>query len=573
MRRNKVILDLSLLLLVAVLFIFPHVMGQGMILGSDSIFHFNRFYDTAMQVEEANFQYFISLYGFQASARMVNVFYGPLTAYFHGLLVLLSNSWFHYQVIANFVLFLLSGYSMYFFLWRGGVASPWRVTFSMLYVTTFSIHYWTTRQGFSSWGAALLPLCLLPIVDWVNQKETHPLQLGVLVAILFQTHLFSSLLLVVIYLPYFTYALIKAADRRKMMRDLFLAIVIFFLLTLNVWVSFLEIFNHNTILSPFVNQNMSSNTINRNSSYWLFNPAVLFLMLVVEVGVGLKWWQHRSILHRITWGLMIFFLFLSTSLIPWNDLVDKGIPLAELVQFPFRFFVPCTVLLLFSFCMTLQAYFRRPTPIVRRVLTVSVGASLFQVLILISLSIYQWHHSETFIRSGTHTSLHAADMEELKASFFDSDLSIALQLIQKATPDYLPLYEAEGHSTEENKYEAYKNQIIDRNEAFSKRVSDNTLIVEWSAPSSGPTEVPVVSYHQTELRLNGQELSNQEVQVSNIGSPRVLSRKGENRLEVSYAPMPGFTVILSLTFVAWSICLGVGLRRLHIARGEYLSGK
>lgn len=77
-----------------------------MIIGSDSIFHFNHFYDIAMQMKHGNIQYFISMYGFQQSRRTINALYGPLIAYFHGGLVLLSRSWFNYQVLSNFTLFI-----------------------------------------------------------------------------------------------------------------------------------------------------------------------------------------------------------------------------------------------------------------------------------------------------------------------------------------------------------------------------------------------------------------------------------------------------------------------------------
>lgn len=152
MKQRDVKIDLFLILLVSLIMALPQLLGRGMIIGSDSIFHFNRFYDTAMQIKEGNFQYFISMYGFQESGRIVNALYGPLTAYMHGLLVLISNSWYKYQILANITLFLLSGSAMYFFLKKGKIVSQLCLPISILYMTTYSIHYWTIRQGFSSWG-------------------------------------------------------------------------------------------------------------------------------------------------------------------------------------------------------------------------------------------------------------------------------------------------------------------------------------------------------------------------------------------------------------------------------------
>ncbi len=33
-------------------------------------------------------------------------------AYLQGLIVLLAGSWFHYQILSNFILYLISGFSM-----------------------------------------------------------------------------------------------------------------------------------------------------------------------------------------------------------------------------------------------------------------------------------------------------------------------------------------------------------------------------------------------------------------------------------------------------------------------------
>ena len=51
----------------AVLLVTPQLFTRKVILGSDSIFHYNRFYEAAMQLKNGNFSYFLSLYGFQQS--------------------------------------------------------------------------------------------------------------------------------------------------------------------------------------------------------------------------------------------------------------------------------------------------------------------------------------------------------------------------------------------------------------------------------------------------------------------------------------------------------------------------
>ena len=173
----------------ALLLISPQLIFQQVLFGSDILFHFNRFYDTAMQIKHGNWQYFLSLYGFQQSGRIVNALYGPLIAYLHGSLVLLCGTWFRYQLLANFSLYLLAGSSMNTLLKKNQISPHVRCLISCFFMTTFAIQYWTTRQGFSSWGAALMPLCLLPVKELAEQQKISSWSLGLSVAALVQLDL------------------------------------------------------------------------------------------------------------------------------------------------------------------------------------------------------------------------------------------------------------------------------------------------------------------------------------------------------------------------------------------------
>lgn len=551
MKQRDVKIDLFLILLVSLIMALPQLLGRGMIIGSDSIFHFNRFYDTAMQIKEGNFQYFISMYGFQESGRIVNALYGPLTAYMHGLLVLISNSWYKYQILANITLFLLSGSAMYFFLKKGKIVSQLCLPISILYMTTYSIHYWTIRQGFSSWGAALLPICLIPFIEMIIKKKINKFQLGICTALMVQTHLFSSILLVLIYLPASIFAYFQTDNRKQLLRNLYLAVLIFFALTANIWFGFSVVYGENDILTPFVNRTMSLNTVNSNSYYWLLNPISLVFILLFEFSHGIRKGKKYSDLHKITLGMGIIFFILSTSIIPWSYLVEQGNALAELIQFPFRFFIPCTILFLFSFCLTLQDLNIKKHAIFSKYLKLVVVSSVIQVLVLISFSMYQWHQSDSFLQSGSYTIVQTGDTNKIRNSFFVHDRSKSLKLVEKPTPDYLPIYSRE----EGNKYTLYQKEIIDRNPPVFKEVQDKKLIVRWSGKTNEPTDIPIIKYAGTQLVLNGSLLKDKQVRLSSIGTINILQTKGENTLEVFYEEPPYFGFVLFFTTISWILAL------------------
>ncbi|MHC9001263.1 hypothetical protein [Enterococcus bulliens] len=100
----------------AVLLSLPQLLSHNVMLGADYIFHYNRFYETAMQLKTGNFNYFLSIFSFQTTARMINALYGPVMAYLQGLLLLIAGTWFRYQLLTNFLLFFLSGSSMFYLL-------------------------------------------------------------------------------------------------------------------------------------------------------------------------------------------------------------------------------------------------------------------------------------------------------------------------------------------------------------------------------------------------------------------------------------------------------------------------
>ncbi|MDO4205674.1 MAG: hypothetical protein Q4D01_04230, partial [Streptococcus gallolyticus] len=214
LREKRFWLPSLMIMLVAFLLILPQIISKGVIVGSDFLFHYNRFYETAMQIKTGNFSYFISLYGFYSSGRIVNALYGPYFAYFQGLLVLISRNWYTYQLVSRFLLSVIAGFSMYRLIRRVAVKPKISLAIAIFYMMTFSVQYWTFRQGFSSWGAAFMPWCMIPAIDFVKTKKVGVLRLAVAVALMMQVHMLSCFLLIVSYLPFYLYGFIKSKEKK-----------------------------------------------------------------------------------------------------------------------------------------------------------------------------------------------------------------------------------------------------------------------------------------------------------------------------------------------------------------------
>ncbi|NMP59536.1 hypothetical protein [Enterococcus mundtii] len=547
----KRILPLLTIIFISILFVLPQLYTEKMIIGADSIFHFNRFYDTAEQIRNGNFQYFVSLYGFQQSGRIVNALYGPLFAYFQGLLVLVSGSWFYYQILSNFILYVVAGLSMLLLLRHVKIPYSISIPISILFISTYSIQYWAINQGFTSWGTCIYPLCMIPMIDFVRLKKFPVIPVALSVALMTQIHLLSTFMLVLMYIPFF-FCLFQI-EKRKSIISLVKSILLYLFLTANIWVGMYILYRGNSLLSPFINKNMSLKSINLDGSYWLVYPMILPLLLILGISYYIFSRRTKTIVTKIVFYTSLGFLILSTSLIPWTELVKQKIPLISLIQFPFRFFVPFTLLFLLYLALVMNNWTKKRR--FRFISTISIVIIISQTIGNLYDHLNQWEN-EGFV--SRHTYLYTS-ADEARKSFFIDDLSISLDMLQKTTPDYIPIYKRTNH----NKYDRYKEEILDRQSQFTKIVEGDSLVIQWMGDGKEKIHVPIIVYEKTILIQDGNTLMDYE--LTDIGTPIIKQKLGKNELILQYKEPIYFRLVLLLTLVFW---LGSFCRFLYLYKGK-----
>ncbi|MBK4756778.1 hypothetical protein CU024_0266 [Enterococcus faecium] len=524
---------------IALAFLMPHLFTHKLILGADAPFHYNRFYDAAQQIKYGDFHYFPSLYGFQQSGRIVNAVYGPFFAYLQGLIVLLAGSWFHYQILSNFILYLISGFSMLILLRYVNIRNWVSVPVAVLFMSTYSIQYWSINQGFTSWGTCFYPLCMIPIADFVLHKKFPVIKVAVSVGLMTQIHLLSSIMLALMYIPFYLYYFFNQTEKGKALLQLIKSVLLYFVLTANIWAGLAIVYSGNKILPPFVNREMSQKAIDLDGSYWLHYPKAFPILILSGFLLFIFFQQKNTLFQKIVLYTSLVFFFLSTSLIPWTTLIEKNVPFISLIQFPFRFFVPFTLLLLLYLALSLnqwseQKWFRL--------------LSIFGILIFSAQTIqnlYQhlekWEN-ETFV--SRHTYLFDTP-EEARKTFFSKDMSTSLFVFQKTTPDYLPIYK----ETKDNKYDRYNEEILENETTFIKTHPGGLLTIKWKNTGDKTVHIPVIVYDRTVLQQNGKTLT--DCEVTDIGTPIVKQQKGINELTLHYQTPIYFYFILSLTLIGW----------------------
>lgn len=558
LKKHPHFVAISLFISFSLLLLVPHLMTKGMVTEADLIFHYNRFYDAAMQMKEGNFSYIISIYGYQQSGRIVNALYGPYFAYLQGALVLLSGTWFRYQIVSNALLGTLSASSLYFLMRELKVRYVLAVALSMFFVTTYSIQYWWLTQGFTSWGVALFPLCLIPAVRFLQTKRVPIFLMAGAVSLMLQVHMLSALFLVMAYGMLFLIGWVQSDQKWRIIRDVAVSVAIFSLLTVNIWLPLLFINGSNALVPPFVNKRFVQNTVTWLKTSFLYYPYPLPFFFFTYISLLLiKRKQQSKILLSLALVYAVFFI-LSTNLFPWQLVAGKGIAIVELIQFPFRFFLYANALL---FVVVGMQWTGLSEKIQRFFLVSTVVAIAIAVAFLWDISykeIRNHYYSDTFLQKRVHTTLYGSS-EELRASFHSEDLGRFLYLAQKSTPDYVPdISSQEGVMTNEesdNAYHMYRDQIILSNPAFDKEVKGNDLIVSWVSADVGEVSVPIIVYKDSQLVLNQQTMDRDELTLSRIGVPTVISQKGNNQLIVSYKHQWWLQPAIFISLSSWFLWL------------------
>lgn len=529
----------------AILLVTPQLFTRKVILGSDSIFHYNRFYEAAMQLKNGNFSYFLSLYGFQQSGRIVNALYGPFFAYLQGGLILISGTWFRYQIVSRVLLHILAESSMYALLKQCKVKTSIALSLGLLYATTFSIQYWTMRQGFSSWGAALLPYCFIPAIHYVFYQRVDQVRLALSMALIFQIHVLSALMLAMMYLPFYLYTFVKATTSKKKetILKVLIAVILFLLLTVNVWGVLLYLRGANHLLDPFINREIGKNGIDGTARYWLYTPISLMVLLILQFIYAIVNWKKLARWKRILHFIYFVFFFLSTGLFPWQYLVENGNTFAELIQFPFRFFVPATILLLAITGLTVTRFvnWRKSIAVL---LFAFAGVGLIQNIMDTTDRVKSAAQDGELISIVKHTYVEG-DYQTISLTMNDSDLSQFLNLVVKSTPDYVPIY---GTIGKQNTYDLYYENIV-MNQRTEKLIKNNYLVLTWQADEGEELNLPIVVYKDSILTLNGKELDKDDYNLSTIGTPTVSSQEGKNKLELRYQEPEWLFVAISAPLV------------------------
>lgn len=548
----------------AYIIMYPQIISHGVILGTDSVFHFNRFYDAAKQIQQGNWSYFQSNYSFQQSGRIINAVYGPLFAYLNGILLGILGTWFRYQVISSFLVYFIGGVGMYQLATKVHAYRRIALLVSLIFLCIGWLPRWELAQNMNAWGAALAPYMIMVGITMItdHDRPVHWLSLMTLMTVIIQIHLLSSIFFTLTLVPFFIIGLILSTKRGQMLWETAKAVIGTVILTGNVWGALLMLNLHNHIAQPApFNMQINALTPSQFTStreYLIYFCWILFALQLVYVIFTFK----RSLVNDTVTIMGAIILLISSTWFPWES-IQKAAPILQTtLQFPNRLTVIAYPLLLVGIAMSCQQLIdAAPHDRLRlRLVSGLLLFTLFQVVIPTTTSVFRRtaiYESDEVLNTSTALAWVTNNSKSLRRSVHTDYPGQLLMKVEKRAPDYLPIPKKYLNRTYVRSY-AYQDQVIRHAKDFKHTVlPKGRLCLSWNAKRSGKVRLPIITYQESRLTVNGHRL--RHFQRSRVGAPYVYQQRGHNTAILSFHQSTWFTVLLAVSLIGLTILLAYGL--------------
>lgn len=534
------------------------LINHATIITSDAWVHFNRFYDSSMQLKTGNLSYFQTNYGFNHSGRIFNALYGPLFAYLNGLLLLICKNWFTFQIVIDYIVMMIAGMGMYYLGRKVKVNQVIALLLATIYLQ-LGITVGILRFNWMSWGAAIAPFVMIQAVNMVEDKvrPIHWLILAILMSTLAQIHLLSTVILAVTLIPFFIYCVVISKNKKQIFIDLGKALLLTLLLTANIWGAFLLLYPTNMISLPRIfDLNESALHVSRFISlheYISYSILALIIFQVIYIAFNFK----KSTINTISTIVALVFLVVSSRIFPWTFIQQIFPKLGASFQFPYRLMVGAYPLLLMSVGISLNQLVKKYHEVAKYYTIFALMLILLHNFSFNLTSIYRntnnFIDEEQVVEMNNYCMI-TADKEDIKSSARYSNDGKLFELVSHVEPDYLPV---KKHHVS-NSY--YLRGVMKQNYKYLYQVDGNKLILTWNSKDSKNIYLPVVMYHQSRLIVNGNNVSDCHKNV--INQPLIKTKKGLNKATLQFITPIWFKILLVITIISWLALAGYGIKRL-----------
>lgn len=546
------------------LFLWPQLSQHAAFLASDTIFHYNRFFDIYSQLRHGSFNYFQTNYAFNQSGRIINAFYGPVFAFFNSLLLFVCKSWFRYQILSDFIIGFIGGLGFFQLLFKNKVKLWLALILIPLYLSAGSMPLWINGTSFMGGSAALAPWALQQGIRMIQNKN-HPINwisLALTMSIVAQVHLISTVMFTVALIPFFIYGLILTQNIKSYLSNAVLAVIATFFLSLNVIAGLLVMKSNPTSLPVPGDLHLNASYITNLDNLRNHIMPILLILFVVQLLLALLI-NKKCKLNLFVTIVGFTFLWLSSQFFLWDKIQRKFSFLSTSFQAPYRLNVIAYPLLFLGIGLSLTYLFKQN----------KLSSKILNYGSILLLLVATTTSSQAFINYNQECAAafkdpkrviiykwYARIPEDRKAiqnAALGSNLGILPKIVSNVQPDYLPLY-TKKESGEVNLL--YVHNVIDQENNFYHKVTKNgDLLLKWKSPSNKRNVVlPVVLYKFSRIKLNGKTITPHKTP---IGNPIINVSKGKNTVAVSFTSPKYFKPMLLLAAISWIIILGSYIKK------------
>lgn len=125
-----------------------------------------------------------------------------------------------------------------------------------------------------------------------------------------------------------------------------------------------------------------------------------------------------------------------------------------------------------------------------------------------------------------------------------SNYQTFLKQLQKRVPDYLATAKANVDAMQAAY--SYGASVVS---IKIQAVSHRRLKLTWQADESGRIQLPIVTYRQSRLIVNGKKLT--RFKRSLVSSPTVVQQPGQNTAYLSYAAPLWLNLLIVISLLSW----------------------
>ena len=338
---------------------------------------------------------------------------------------------------------------------------------------------------------------------------------------------------VLVLVPCFIYGLIHSTDKKRLWINVGKSIVLFIILTANVWGAFIYLYTTNTLSAPLdfpaVNSTLNLFAFGKTTMWKSITGVTTVLLCLQLIYVGFNFKSSKLNTFLTLEGLV--FLLLSSNLFPWS-FIDKELPaVSSYFQFPNRFTVLAYPLLYLGIGLTLTE--------INKKWGLKVGIVVNVLVLLVAICNYNSDLTEV-----NNKVLYERTNSQRIEKFKDKNL-LHYFTQQPNNPDYLPI---------QRKISSWDiEKLVDKELIYDQSVnktaiSNGRLQLKWNEEETSIKTLPIVMYHQSELSINGKKV---KPKLNVIGMPQIKAKKGENVAILSFKTPIAFKGLLCVTIIGW----------------------